>query len=227
MENVRKGFKKSGHLHHAYLVEGERDSTKKAVLDFVAEDLRMTLPGNPDIHLIAQEVLGIDEARRIKELQSQTAVGSGRKIFLVVFESATREAQNSLLKVFEEPTAGAHFFVISPRAHSLLPTLRSRAHLVRGVAAEEDASSAKKFLASSLPERLSFIETLVEEKDKEGALLFLNSLEKVLQGVFRKKLSLNLRRGLEDIERGRAYLHDRAASVKMILEHLALTLPHP
>lgn len=225
MENLRRIFKKGGYLHHVYLVEGERASTQKAVLDFVERDLRMKVAGNPDIHLIAHDTLGIDEARRIKELQSQTAVGEGRKIFLITFESATREAQNSLLKVFEEPTAGAHFFVISPRAHSLLPTLRSRAQLLRGVAAEEDVSSAKKFLASSLPERLSLVQTLVEEKDKEKALLFLNSLEKVLQGVFRKKLSPSFSLGFEDIERGRGYLHDRAPSVKMILEHLALTLP--
>lgn len=222
---MRKGFKKSGYLHHAYLVEGECASTQKAVLDFVEGDLRMKVAGNPDIHLIAQEVLGIDEARRIKELQSQTAVGAGRKIFLVTFESATREAQNSLLKVFEEPTAGAHFFVISPRAHSLLPTLQSRAQLLRGDAAEGEDSLAKKFLASSPAVRLSLLRNMVEEKDKEKAMLFLNSLEKALHGVFRKKSSPDVTSGLLDIERGRGYLHDRAPSVKMILEHLALTLP--
>ena len=51
----------------------------------------------------------------------------GKKIFIIETGFFTREAQNSLLKVFEEePTEGTHFFVFTPSAETLLPTLRSR-----------------------------------------------------------------------------------------------------
>jgi DNA polymerase III gamma/tau subunit len=72
------------------------------------------------------ETFGVDEGRELKEAQLSKSFGGGKKIFVISFETITVEAQNSLLKVFEEPTPDTHFFLISRTGSRLLPTLRSR-----------------------------------------------------------------------------------------------------
>ena len=67
-------------------------------------------------------------------------------------------------------------------------------------------------------------------KDDEGARErvreFLNALERVLYEKMQKsKPSPEVRQGLEDIARCRSYASDRSPSLKMLLEHLALSLP--
>ena len=63
-------------------------------------------------------------------------------------------------------------------------------------------------------------------KDEEGARErvrgFLDGLETILQKDIRSK---DIREGLEDIAKVRSYAGDRSPSLKMLLEHLALSLP--
>lgn len=44
----------------------------------------------------------------------------------------TKEAQNSLLKVLEEPPTNIEFIIISPTKSNLLPTVRSRLPIIKG-----------------------------------------------------------------------------------------------
>ena len=47
-------------------------------------------------------------------------------------KSFTKEAQNSLLKVLEEPPRNIEFIIISPTKSNLLPTVRSRLPIIKG-----------------------------------------------------------------------------------------------
>ena len=55
--------------------------------------------------------LELTKRRALKDAQTRGAFGGSRKIFIIGANSFTREAQNALLKTFEEPTAGTHFFL--------------------------------------------------------------------------------------------------------------------
>jgi DNA polymerase-3 subunit delta' len=57
---------------------------------------------------------------------------SQTKYIIIGSSSFTNVAQNSLLKVFEEPPKNIEFIIISPTKSNLLPTVRSRLPIVKG-----------------------------------------------------------------------------------------------
>jgi hypothetical protein len=238
----------SQRLHHAYCVEGDRAAARKIVLEFLEGQLNIATRGNPDFWRASFETFGIDDARKLKEAQGNKAFAAApparaggadtplptKKIFLIETNAITREAQNSLLKVFEEPTADTHFFIIIPSAENLLPTLRSRLVVVsvsggKGNVAEKEA---EQFLVLSPAKRLEIVKKLAQEiadekRSKADAVTFLDTLETILHRKLRagKNVSLPVAAALKEIELCRNYMTDRSASVKMLLEYAALILP--
>ncbi|MDP2650075.1 MAG: hypothetical protein Q8P16_00750, partial [bacterium] len=129
---------------------------------------------------------------------------------------------NGLLKLLEEPPAGTHFFFCIPSAEYLLPTLRSRVVVVpRGEAVAAAAGAAREFLVAPFPKRLKMLAPIVEEKDKGAAGAFLNELESELYAQSGAKSAEVLRH----IITVRGYLNDKGASLKALLESVALIVP--
>lgn len=208
-------------LHHAYFIEGERAAVLADLEAFLKDAFGISRHGHPDVHYAEHESFGIDEGRELGAMQSVRPVMGDRKVFILAVGAITSEAQNSLLKVFEEPTPGTHFFVISSSERILLPTLRSRMVVVSHPSAKKNdaKADARKFIPMSPKSRLDFVAGLVEEKDKAKA-------EEFLQAVIAE-----LARGGAKPERAAAvkellslarYLKDRAPSVKLVLERAAL-----
>lgn len=206
-------------LHHAYFIEGDRDAVMAAVELFLSDSFGMVRQGNPDFHVAVHPAFGIDEARELQDLQALRPVTGDRKVFLISIGSITSEAQNSLLKVFEEPTPGAHFFVVGSSARILLPTLRSRMVVVTHDSARANngsaADDARAFMKLSMKDRLAFVAPLIEEKDKARAEAFLQALVTELHTRGKTK-------AIKEVLPLIAYLKDRAPSLKLILERVAL-----
>ncbi|HZS42949.1 MAG TPA: hypothetical protein VFA52_01890 [Candidatus Paceibacterota bacterium] len=220
----------SKNLHHAYLIEGDRQVVLEEVKDFLEKELDFSLQGNPDFYLAEHDKFGVDEARELVGRQSQKSFGNDRKIFVIAVNSITREAQNSLLKIFEEPTTGTHFFLIVPSVERLLPTLQSRAVIIKmGQGAAGEAGRAAAFLKASPSKRLDIVKGMIEDlKDekisKTDLLFFLNEIEKIKSAAISPKISEVDRQSLEELIKMRSFLQDQSSSAKLILEYLALTL---
>ena len=218
-------------LHHAYVIEGGEE-IKGKLLQYI-EGLGIKVKGNPDVHVREYKVFGIDDGRAIQALESKKAVVADKKIFILHMDSITREAQNALLKTFEEPTAGTHFFVIIPSSNVLLETLLSRVQVIKMKERGSEGTSsilAKQFLSSSAAERLALISDIIEAKDKQEALSLVNGLEVELyeQSSFQKHISGEEHiptEAFETLQSVRSYLNGRSSSVKILLEHLSTTLP--
>ncbi|MCW9054813.1 MAG: hypothetical protein OQJ98_02420 [Candidatus Pacebacteria bacterium] len=222
LEQILKGE----HLHHAYLIEGNADAVP-GMVQCIESVLQVTAIGNPDMHVRAYGSFGIDDGREIQSLESKRAAESGKKIFVIFMERMTREAQNALLKTFEEPTAGTHFFVITPSTKTLLPTLLSRMEVVRVAGrAGRERLFARQFLSASGPERLALIKEIIEEKDRARALECVNELEAELyeRTDFYGEDTVPTD-AFEALQSTRSYLTDQSSSVKILLEHLSLVLP--
>jgi hypothetical protein len=218
-----------GHdLVHAYGIEGSGDELGGALSVFLERKLGIVISGNPDVRAFAFEQLGIDGARMLITASLDKPLVGSRKYFLVSFTGVTREAQNALLKVLEEPAGGTHFFIIVPSFELLLPTVRSRLFLIscaRQVRAPaENESRAYEFLKAAPARRLTLLKELVENKDRLAAALFLDELERCVAQSRGQNISLDHYRVLGVIEETREYLNDRAPSFKLLLEHLALTM---
>ncbi len=217
-------------LHHAYVIEGG-ESIKEQLLQYVEDSLGMKTRGNPDIYIREHDVFGIADGREIQRFESNRPIHGDKKIFILLFKSVTLEAQNSLLKTFEEPTVGTHFFIITPSSENLLKTLLSRVHVIQGTEKNKAPSIfAKKFLASHPADRLALIADIIESKDKHEAIELVNGLEVGLYKHNHTKrpagtISSQDEIAFESLRDVRSYLNDRSSSVKILLEHLSVTLP--
>ncbi len=226
LELLRQAVKKDGSLHHATLIHGHKDAVLEPLFAFIEKDLHFSVQGNPDFQLLEFDSFSISDGRSLQGRATQKAL-KNRKIFITTFNVMTLEAQNALLKLFEEPTEDTHFFLVTPNIDKLLRTLRSRMLVLEGehITEADMARRATSFLSALTPKRLADIKDIIEAKDKALATSFLNALEEYLHGALHKKRSTAVVEGLQNIAHAKMYINDRGSSVKLLLEHLALTLP--
>ncbi|PIR68981.1 hypothetical protein COX93_03125 [Candidatus Nomurabacteria bacterium CG_4_10_14_0_2_um_filter_30_12] len=183
-------------LHHAYLIEGVRDEIIPEIFKFL-EDLGVKTANNPDFYYMSFDSFKIDDAHNLKSIQYEKSFSLGKKIILISANNFLLEAQNTLLKIFEEPIENTHFFLIVPNKNILLKTLLSRFYLIqiKSNLLVEELKYAEKFILMPLKNRLDFIKELLVEEENEDeedssiqiqstrakALRFLNALEFSLQ----------------------------------------------
>ena len=96
-------------LHHAYLIEGARDEIVPEILKFF-EDIGINILGNPDFINISIDNFKIDEAFDLRAMSTDKSFSATKKIFLICANNFSLDAQNVLLKMFEEPIENTHFF---------------------------------------------------------------------------------------------------------------------
>ncbi len=225
MKLLVDSYKQNRNLHHAYAFEGNVEIILEGLISFFQKELNFLVQGNPDYWFSEYEVLGIDEARLLAETQMKKSLSGGRKIFVISVQGMTVEAQNALLKVFEEPAPETHFFLILNSFDHLLPTLKSRIFFVNSSQKKSaDVKLGRNFLRASIGERISIIQQMSEEKNKKQAEELLNTVEVALSEELKKQKSPELISSLEELYRAKGYLHDRSSSVKMLLEHVAHTI---
>ncbi len=136
-------------VSHAYIIEGERYSGKEFIARIFAAALLCDGEGdrpcevchscrqafsdnNPDIIYVTHEKPGVISVEEVREqinadINIKPYAGK-RKIYIVnEAEKMNPQAQNALLKTFEEPPEYAVIILLTTSAESLLPTIRSRA----------------------------------------------------------------------------------------------------
>ena len=192
------------------------------VSDRTAGELLPDLLGtaSTDTHLIAQPEFGIADARRLQQQATQKPLVSTVQTFVIAVQNLTHEAQNALLKLFEEPPTQTQFYLLVPKRGRLLPTLQSRLHFADTESAAEAGAteSWQEFCHSSHKERLELAAKLSKEKDHDAIEQILFEAEKMAddrtdQGLLNAVLFV------------RDHIGNRGASTKMLLESLALALP--
>lgn len=195
--------------HHAYVVRGGGEKLSS---------LQALLP-QPVHHYVLLK-WGIDDSRALREHQGVQLAPGERRYFIVQFESITLEAQNALLKVLEEPVLGNHFLLLVPADVSLLPTLLSRCQelvVEDGGKSEDDELLAKEFLQAPVTKRLALVQKLLpKEEALAAAKSFLLQLE---------RLAVQQPQDWSELIKSRQYLNGPGTIPKLVLEHLALTLP--
>lgn len=135
---------KEGNLAHAYIIEGEAGCGKytfaRSVCADLASDERLSelimKGGAPDIVTLAPESdkksIGINAIRSIKQDAYIIPGELEFKAYIIRYSDLmTVQAQNALLKLLEEPPANVYFFLLCENSSLLLPTVRSRAPVVR------------------------------------------------------------------------------------------------
>lgn len=231
MANFGKTIGKT--LHHAYSIEGDNNTVLRELLEFLESELAVNTKNNPDFRLEKFETFGIEDARKLTELQNNKSWDDSKKIFILEADSMTLESQNSLLKIFEEPTENSHFFIIGACVKNLIPTLNSRLMKITAGAeskTEETEKLAEKFLKADLKERMETVKKLSDEikagkKSKNDAVELIKSVEAAIYEKSELAKDKKVGSALAGLEMCQNYLNDRSAGVKMLLEYAAIITP--
>lgn len=207
--------------HHAFLIPHRYDDIREALRAELSRDEA------PEIIEFVETTFPIDRARALIDLASRKSEERGQ-VFIVAFDSILHEAQNSLLKLLEEPTPNTYLFVVTPNPHLLFPTVKSRlaaSPFEFETKEANEATEARIFFASDPGKRLELVKQLIDDRDRIGTERFLRALVIELEKS-REKFSNAAAWAHEAHEASKlqSYAGDPASSPKMLLEHAAAGL---
>ncbi|MBU2329990.1 hypothetical protein KKG57_00805, partial [Patescibacteria group bacterium] len=207
---------------------------------FCERERGLTRSAGSDITLFDHELLSVEEARRIGTFAAQAPVQGDKKAIIIAAGRLFHEAQNSFLKLFEEPPQGTTLILVVPAYGMLVPTLRSRLMRLEGEVAVEAGVSVlvNEFLNASKTEREKIVTRIVNaaksEKDTDkqrarleaialvhGLTTFFYEAQKNLQGKEKEDIQILL----QELDTFMPILHERSPALKLIFEHLLLVLP--
>lgn len=156
-----RGILQSGKIGHAYILEGAEGIGRLSLAKAFAEEIvgcgeRFDASSHPDIIVVSNELYDsskkqtnilVDTIRSMKADVYIKPYMSERKAYIIPnADTMTETAQNSLLKVFEEPPEYCTIILTAKNSNSFLQTILSRAALIRMNRLEK--SEVKNYLTS-------------------------------------------------------------------------------
>ncbi len=180
---------------HAFLVTGATKSRRLQYIDDELGKLRVAVFDRTLLQLSDRPSLGIADIRNLEQRLHLSPTAS-RFTAAVIHDchALTREAQQALLKLLEEPPAFAKIFLETDNAETLLPTVLSRCQTVSLGFAEKftpdilagHLSALGELFQKSPAERMIAVEA--ETKTREDALLWTEkSIAAVRTSLFTEK----------------------------------------
>lgn len=189
---------KNGRLSHALIIEGSDDETRFAVAKEIAAAImcessmkpcgicqhcvKCSKEIHPDLHISEKEadstMIKVDAVRKLRDKVLLFPNEAKKSVFIIrQAQLMNTQAQNALLKIFEEPSPHICFILTCPSKSAFLDTIISRATLY-SVGEEIIESSGKEERAADIANELlisfarenefSFIrKTAVFQKDKQ------------------------------------------------------------
>lgn len=133
----------SGRIGHAYIFEGRRGTGRMSMAKaFAAEILKTDKPeSHPDFTVVTNQLYDpskkqqnvlVDTVRSMKKDVYIKPYYGNKKIYVIPnADTMLSPAQNSILKVFEEPPEYCVIILLAENTNAFLPTIMSRAALVR------------------------------------------------------------------------------------------------
>jgi DNA polymerase-3 subunit delta' len=157
LAELARGADREG-LHHAYVLAGPEGVGKFAAALWWAASAKCAqgpaCPGCPtcrqiaarshrDVHIVEPDKPGgrirIEQTRTLVEAMARRPAADGPNVAIVRdADRMTPEAQNSLLKLLEEPPGYAVLILVADNLAALLPTVRSRCQILRFGALDTD-----------------------------------------------------------------------------------------
>lgn len=177
---------------------------------------------NPDLKIIerikTKKSIGIEEVRPISGFLKIKPLGQKKIVIIKEANLLTTEAQNSLLKILEEPPVYSQIFLESETIENLLPTILSRCQKIKvGEMPEDSTTFEVNFLDLPLGERFDYCETL-SKLEKDEVISYLTWVLKTYNNSEKKEKIENLNLLLTTIEN----LSKFNLNTRLALENLAV-----
>lgn len=183
-----------------------------------------------------EKALGIEDVRNIqKKIFLKPFKGEKKAVVIIMRQGATIEAQNSMLKLLEEPPLSTLIFLVTDNYQTFLPTILSRNKLLdlntNIPISKADDRIHSNFLKNlgifKIGERLKLAQDI--SKDKAGAIEWLEETilvarSEMLKSLNDKEEALKLRKLIHKIELTHYDLKTTNVNVRLSLENLFLNL---
>ncbi len=185
---------------------------------------------NPDILKlgIKKEInsIKISEIKHLKQwIKLKPFQERNKAVIIYNAELLTIEAQNSLLKVLEEPPKNSYIILITNNHRSLLDTILSRAQLETTTSKikNTDSDKGETIFLSPLDVQFKWIEKLFKSKTPHQRKEIVTNLIVQIQDWLIKNENDNIKKNLQLLEKSLDALN-KNISIKLILENLFLNL---
>lgn len=128
-------------IFQSYLIIGDKKQTQ-AKTEALLVSLDIKVGTGPDIAItVPQKSIAIEEIREIKSTIDKKPFLEKYKVYIIrEADKLTLEAQNALLKIFEEPPKHAIIILETANPKKLLETIRSRAVIINIIREEQKAA---------------------------------------------------------------------------------------
>lgn len=214
MESVIDSHIKRKKFCHGYLFCGDKEKSfdliYKAARHIFCENLSHCgecyfckigdLKQNPDFYFYDFPKFGVEESANLVQQALKKSFNNGKKVFFVHIKQISREAQNALLKILEEPPFGTYFLIYSPLSCGIIETVKSRLTVIESGREEIFGTVPENFFKMNLLQKIDFFGALKERREAKDFLLNLiprapkENIKKLEQGInlIDENLPLNL-----------------------------------
>lgn len=210
------------------LIHSKNSSTG---LEFAKNFLKQKGVSNFDITLISEEkTIGIGDIRSFQsKIFLKPSQGKEKGIIIDSTNGITTEAQNSLLKVLEEPPNNTYIMLVTSNKEIFLPTILSRCKLIE--LENKESTDLDKFKETlndlskkGIGERLKLAQDF--SKDKNQAITFIENLILTAREDMKKNLDHSQENSLilKKLQAGYLVIKITNANLRLALENIFLSL---
>ncbi len=130
-------------------------------------------------HRVVTFVEDVFKLEHAKAVVAEAYISEQNTKYLILGSTSfTKEAQNSLLKLFEEPPRNIEFIIISPTKSNLLPTVRSRLGVVKGRVVHESVDFDLDLSKLDFSDLFSFL--------KSNARVSKNEAKELVEAIYNR-----------------------------------------
>ncbi len=195
-------------LHHAILINGKKGIGKASFIKELTAEFLGNKTTNPDILIIEKDSekreINVDKIRAIFDFANQTSAISNNKF--VIIDSAcelNKSASNALLKILEEPRPNNFLILISHNLNRVLPTIRSRCHIVKvpNLTNEDFQNILSQNNLYYQAQELNFLNDICDNSPSEAIIHgqeLIKFYQVFLRSILNKKLSSNIIKDVAD-----------------------------
>lgn len=214
METVLENHIKRKKFCHGYFFCGDKEKSfdliYKAARHIFCENLSHCrecffckigdLKQNPDFYFYDFPKFGVEESASLIQRALKKSFNNGKKVFFVQIKQISREAQNALLKILEEPPFGTYFLIYSASFYDIIETVRSRLAVIESGRENISGNVPENFFKMNLLQKIDFFAGLKDRQEAKNFLFNLiqrapkENIKKLEQGInlVDQNLPLNL-----------------------------------
>lgn len=208
----------------SYIISSSSDSFINESINSLLQNIELDQKLNSeDIYYVKpleeKNSIGIEQTKTLQEWSNSKPYYSKNKAGIIYqADKLTEQAQNAILKLLEEPSKSNNFILVTSNYRNLISTITSRCQLILDPRIDKDEIDISEFTKSDQLGRLNFINSVVNNDNKN---IFLLSLQK----FYRKKLKegKDTRKNINIVNQTQKYISSNV-SLKNSMLYLALNL---